>query len=209
MIPWTITGMHKLHEWTHAELQWCGCVQATDHITLHVETNLSGYVLEILAGLIWYQHLFPWIHPMILSNQLIKLLIFRWKRTYGQDTFYISVHPLWTCMAYDGDHLTWYFFLFCHIYSVLKFSSIYKLWCYRRCVQILALHMRDGLMFTRHVKLECDEKVEVPPCCSQIHDQFGDHNIPLSAMLNILGYSTSLWAMNICHNCSIIGQFFL
>jgi len=53
------------------------------------------------------------------------------------------------------------------------------------------------MTLTRQVELECDENVEFPPCCLQIYDQSGDHNISLSAMLNINGLSKNDLTMEI------------
>ena len=65
------------------------------------------------------------------------------------------------------------------------------------------------MTLTRQVELECDENVEFPPCCLQIYDQSGDHNISLSAMLNINGLSKNDLTMEIFKRHSITGLLFL
>ena len=74
--------------------------------------------LRTMAGIILYQHLFPRIHPMILSNFLIKLLLsLQMKEHLGTRGVLDIGQPSWTYLAYD-DHTTWYFF------SVVKLSQL-------------------------------------------------------------------------------------
>ena len=189
----------KVATWTHAEFQWCRCFSSWKSHNLTCWDIFEGCVSEI-----WLDSLDTNISSTSpsndFSNPLIKLLLCLQMKEHMDKTYF----RFWAAIG----ELIWPMVTT----QLSQFSSFLES-IYDYAVQgvfrYLFSTMRVALMLTWHVKLECAEKIEVPPGHSRTHDQSGDHNTPLSAMIKIIGYSDNDCVMNIHHIRSTTGLVFL